>query len=349
MGRVWERWRGRWARPALGEERGQALILAARRRLRADRRGPGAGRDRRRGDRQGEGAAGRRPGGDLGRALDARRPAAAALAADAAQRPAEPGAHGQARLPGAGAGRGGRRRPGERRRPGPPAGRLPRRRLLRPGPGQGHGRRRPRGRAAGGEVEASAVAEAAAPCGAAAGAMPAMASGGGYSGPLVYRDGEGMRPDVAAAFDRMAAAARGAGISLLGQLRLPLRRRTGGALRRPPRPDLGGAAGPLAAPLRDRARPRPRIRLRLARRQRRPLRLRPALLAGRPGTTATTPARRPARTAGQRASGGGTGGGDGAVAGGAACPSFVPARFRDAAAARRRPLERLRRPARRAS
>ena len=42
-----------------------------------------------------------------------------------------------------------------------------------------------------------------------------MASGGGYSGPLVYRQGEGMRPDVAAAFDRMAAAARGAGIALL--------------------------------------------------------------------------------------------------------------------------------------
>ena len=34
-----------------------------------------------------------------------------------------------------------------------------------------------------------------------------MASGGGYSGPLEYRQGEGMRPDVAAAFDRMAAAA----------------------------------------------------------------------------------------------------------------------------------------------
>ncbi len=64
------------------------------------------------------------------------------------------------------------------------------------------------------EVEASALAEAAAPLGAAAGAAT-MASGGGYSGPLVYRTGEGMRPDVAAAFDRMAAAARGAGISLL--------------------------------------------------------------------------------------------------------------------------------------
>ncbi len=64
------------------------------------------------------------------------------------------------------------------------------------------------------EVEASAVAEAAAPVGA-SGAAATMASGGGYSGPLAYRTGEGMRPDAAAAFDRLAAAARGAGISLL--------------------------------------------------------------------------------------------------------------------------------------
>jgi hypothetical protein len=63
-------------------------------------------------------------------------------------------------------------------------------------------------------VEATAVAEAAAPS-SGAGGMPAMASGGGYSGPLVYRTGEGMRPDVAGAFDRMAAAARVEGISLL--------------------------------------------------------------------------------------------------------------------------------------
>jgi hypothetical protein len=65
-------------------------------------------------------------------------------------------------------------------------------------------------------VEASAVAEAAAPAPAAAGdSNPSMASGGGYSGPLVYRTGEGMRPDVGAAFDRMAAAASGAGIALV--------------------------------------------------------------------------------------------------------------------------------------
>ncbi len=63
-------------------------------------------------------------------------------------------------------------------------------------------------------TEASATAEAAAPIGS-LGGMPAMASGGGYGGPLAYRQGEGMRPDVAAAFDRMAAAASRAGISLL--------------------------------------------------------------------------------------------------------------------------------------
>ncbi len=64
----------------------------------------------------------------------------------------------------------------------------------------------------GAPVLATAVAEAAAPAG---GGMTAMASGGGYSGPLVYRDGKGMRPDVGAAFDRMAGAASGEGISLL--------------------------------------------------------------------------------------------------------------------------------------
>jgi hypothetical protein len=63
-------------------------------------------------------------------------------------------------------------------------------------------------------VVATAVAEASAPTASWTG-MPAMAEGGGYSGPLVYRDGEGMRPDVAAAYDRMGAAARSAGIDLL--------------------------------------------------------------------------------------------------------------------------------------
>lgn len=64
-------------------------------------------------------------------------------------------------------------------------------------------------------VEASAVAEAAAPYGAAAGAAAGMATGGGYGGPLVFRDGEGIRPDAAAAYDQMAAAARAGGVVLV--------------------------------------------------------------------------------------------------------------------------------------
>jgi len=64
-------------------------------------------------------------------------------------------------------------------------------------------------------TEASAVAEAGAPMGVSGGSMPTTATGGGYSGTLVYRQGEGMRPDAAAAFDRMAAAARADGLSLL--------------------------------------------------------------------------------------------------------------------------------------
>jgi hypothetical protein len=46
--------------------------------------------------------------------------------------------------------------------------------------------------------------------------MPGHARGGGYSGPLAYRQGKPMRPDVATAFDRMAAAARAeTGLTLL--------------------------------------------------------------------------------------------------------------------------------------
>jgi hypothetical protein len=74
--------------------------------------------------------------------------------------------------------------------------------------GGGSGSRRGR------RVEASAVAEAGAPAGA-LGAMPAIASGGGYGGPLLYRQGEGMRPDVAQAFGRMASSAARAGLDLI--------------------------------------------------------------------------------------------------------------------------------------
>jgi Transglycosylase SLT domain/D-alanyl-D-alanine carboxypeptidase len=64
-------------------------------------------------------------------------------------------------------------------------------------------------------TEASAIAEAAAPSRPSADAPAAMATGGGYSGPLIYRQGHGMRPDVAAAFDSMSADAAQAGISLI--------------------------------------------------------------------------------------------------------------------------------------
>jgi hypothetical protein len=64
------------------------------------------------------------------------------------------------------------------------------------------------------EVRARATAEIAADAGGTA--MPSQASGGGYSGPLSYRQGKPMRPDVARAFDRMAAAAeREAKLALL--------------------------------------------------------------------------------------------------------------------------------------
>jgi len=64
-------------------------------------------------------------------------------------------------------------------------------------------------------LEASAIAEAGAPAAPSGEAEGTMATGGGYSGPLVYRQGHGMRPDVAAAFDRMAAAAAQAGVTLI--------------------------------------------------------------------------------------------------------------------------------------
>jgi Transglycosylase SLT domain/D-alanyl-D-alanine carboxypeptidase len=63
-------------------------------------------------------------------------------------------------------------------------------------------------------VQASAAAEIAPDLNVAFG-MPSHGSGGGYDGPLAYRMGKPMRPDVAVAFDQMAAAARReAGLSL---------------------------------------------------------------------------------------------------------------------------------------
>ena len=63
------------------------------------------------------------------------------------------------------------------------------------------------------DVQAKATAELTPPADAGA-AFPATASGGGYSGPLAYRQGKPMRPDVAQAFDRMNEAARADGVAL---------------------------------------------------------------------------------------------------------------------------------------
>jgi len=68
--------------------------------------------------------------------------------------------------------------------------------------------------AGGGEVPAAAAAtaELSPPVGDPA---PLEASGSGYTGPLAYRQGKPMRPDVARAFDRMEAAARADGLRLV--------------------------------------------------------------------------------------------------------------------------------------
>ena len=42
-----------------------------------------------------------------------------------------------------------------------------------------------------------------------------LAAGGGYDGPLAFRQGKPMRPDVAAAFDRLQAAAKADGVALV--------------------------------------------------------------------------------------------------------------------------------------
>ena len=94
--------RGRLRARRLARESGQALPLALGGCFVLIAGGAGAGRDRRGGDRQGPGPAGRRPGRDLGGPLDARRPAAPALAADPAERPAESRPPGEGRLPAGG-------------------------------------------------------------------------------------------------------------------------------------------------------------------------------------------------------------------------------------------------------
>ena len=70
------------------------------------------------------------------------------------------------------------------------------------------------------------------------------ASGGGYSGPLVYRDGKPMCPAVGAAFDLMDAAAGAEGVNLV----VPLRRQARSA---------ASAWRPISRPALSRARSLP--------------------------------------------------------------------------------------------
>ena len=70
-----------------------------------------------------------------------------------------------------------------------------------------------RGTDRGEAVPARASAEA--EIGGSGGWLPLEAQGDGYSGPLTYRQGKPMRPDVASAFDRLYAAARADGVSLV--------------------------------------------------------------------------------------------------------------------------------------
>jgi soluble lytic murein transglycosylase-like protein len=74
---------------------------------------------------------------------------------------------------------------------------------------------RPRAEGSSRAVPVRARAEAELVPDAGSAALPSSASGGGYSGPLAYRQGKPMRPDVALAFDRMARAARTDGVALI--------------------------------------------------------------------------------------------------------------------------------------
>lgn len=71
------------------------------------------------------------------------------------------------------------------------------------------------GRAGSVELRAEATARLTFEIGAMQAVAPGAAAGGGYSGPLAYRQGKPMRPDVASAFDLLQSAARRSGHSLL--------------------------------------------------------------------------------------------------------------------------------------
>ena len=277
-------------------------------------RDAGAGGVRRRRDRQVAGAAGRRPGGALGGALDARRLRAAVRARHGCPAASPNPAHLD------------KDEYLERRRGGGGRGGAPQRRRRRTAADRVPGRAT-RSRRCGSGPRSAAELDA-------AGRLPTVRSTAHAEAEAVPRELRARRPagrPTIAERRRLLGAARlppgrgdaprrrrglrpagrrGARRRALAarQLRLSLRRRAGGALGREPGPALGRAAGHLASPLRDRARPRPARRLRLAGGERGPLRLPAALLRGRPGTTASSTARRRARPRAMRATVGRSGG-----------------------------------------
>ncbi len=71
------------------------------------------------------------------------------------------------------------------------------------------------GSSEGATAEVEATAEVTLPSGTWGGtSQPTVAVGGGYGGPLAYRQGKPMRPDVAIAFDRLESAARSARVAI---------------------------------------------------------------------------------------------------------------------------------------
>ncbi len=181
------------------------------------------------------------------------------------------------------------------------------------------------------EVEARATAELAVL--GVGGGMPEMATGGGYSGPLAYRQGKPMRPDVALAFDRMAAAARADGVALIVVSGFRTDAEQARLFAAHPDPEVGRAARQVAAPARHRARPRPERRVRLAGGERPALRLPPAVLVGALALRLHRQRRLAPRSATARRS----------ATAARRVPAFVPRRFAGDHRARVPALERRRR------
>ena len=159
------------------------------------------------------------------------------------------------------------------------------------------------------------------------------ATGGGYSGPLVYRDGKPMCPAVGAAFDLMDAAASAEGVDLVVVSGFRSDAEQAVLFARHPDPKWVAPARPQPPPRRHRARPqhaqRRGRRLRVAVAQRVPLRLRAALLLG--ALALGVPPRLRRRCGPTALLGLGRSSGGRPSAGG--LPGWVPARYRGPIAA----------------